>query len=169
MQKKQQKQKNHILFLTGKKAVDIKYTMKIKIIPLLAIMLFVGTSGIAYAQSLGKFIIVAQIDENGFPPSGADDTIKDMHNRISRDKELDLAQAMQDADFLITIIGREENVVSGNITTAKRLTTTLSIKDGDDWKPGTRITKTSSGFWNLAAIDTLNEAKKWIKNQAKMR
>jgi len=141
--------------------------MKTKIFLILTIFLSVGMAGNAYAQALGKFFIVAQPDEHGFPPPGADDTIRDMHNRISRDKELALATEEADADYLIAIINREENVVSGNVTTAKRLTTTLSIRDGDGWKPGTRIVKTNSGFWNLSAIDTLNEAKKWIKNQAK--
>ena len=130
-----------------------------------AVVLFGIVTETVYAQSLGKFYIAIQLDENGFAPSGAEDTVKDMHNRIARDRELSLAEDEADADFMITIVSREENIVSGQ-SNSRRLTSTLSVKDEGDWKPGTRISKVST-FWNISAIDTLNDAKRWIKANIK--
>jgi hypothetical protein len=142
--------------------------MRTKIFLMLTtILLFSAVSGNSQSRALGKFYITVTVDADGFEPSGARDSVKDMHNRIGRDRELELAETEDEADFMITIINREEAVVSGQ-SNSRSLSSTLMVRDDEgNWKAGTKITKTNSGFWNIAAIDTLNEAKKWIKDQAK--
>jgi len=123
----------------------------------------------SHAATLGKFFVKsAPPDDDGFVDSRLEDSVNDLRTRISKDKDVELVTEEADADYLLVVISREEeSAARGSRQNSMRLTVTLSVRDGDGWKPGARIVKVNTVGWILASSDALNDAKKWIKNQSK--
>lgn len=132
---------------------------------LLTIALPAQNVNAAKKASLGKIFVTAALDENGSPVQGREDSVGDLQKLVKGDKELELVYEEDDADFKIVITERE---FKGNSTCIVR--TALYVRDGDNWKLGTRIYNSDAskyGAWTLTAQLCMDDAKKWIKSQAK--
>jgi hypothetical protein len=47
----------------------------------------------------------------------------------------------------------------------KTIHATLSVKDGDAWKPGIRLSGSNAVSWVNAAGKAIDEAEKWVKEK----
>jgi len=121
-----------------------------------------GLSVPAFAgDKLGRIVIKAVPAESRGQQvldAGIEDTVKDLKRRAGAFVVVD---DVASADFLLLVVGREDTPMSGQ-QTAKRVTCTLSTKNGASWSPGVKITKVSTS-WGLSSSHVLGEAKKWIK------
>ena len=148
-----------------------KFDRKILKIATIALMIAITGSGItqyAHAQKnkIGKIFVTAGIGEDGFPDTLLENSADDLKNTIGKDKDLELIENEADADFMFTVVERKDTLVPG-APNMKHLTVNISTKDGDQWKPGTKITKNSQLSWGRVAGSIVTESKKWIKNQNK--
>ena len=119
-----------------------------------------------FAAPIGKmYVTTAEPDAGEFVDVSLADSVKDIH-RIGGRKDFEMVGSVDDAEFLLVVISREEDFLDRG-QKSKRLTVTISMRDGDAWKPGVRISKFNRTGWSLAADDVLKEVKKWINNQSK--
>ncbi len=137
----------------------------------IGILAFVGcltvfpVTTVRAAGNLGKIFIKAASPEPGgqqFADRGLEDTVKDLKRRAGSFVVVDDEAS---ADFLMVVVGRDDTPVSGQ-PTAKRITVTLSIKDGASWKPGVKISKVTNA-WSLSALHVIGDAKKWVQANAR--
>ena len=116
------------------------------------------------AEKLCKILIKAASSESGgqqFVDPGLEDTVKDLKRRAG---SFDVVDDEASAELLMLVVSRDDTPVSGQ-RTAKRVTVTLSVKDGTSWKPGAKISKVSQS-WGLSSLNVIGEAKKWVKANA---
>ena len=125
-------------------------------------------------KPLGKlFIKVAPVAEGQFPDPSLEDTVKDM---TKRNDSFLLVANESEADFLIIVLERrieQRSHLGGSTFDYKLVYATLSVRDGDKWKPAAKISNTNSGNfgggtnWGIAAGKVLGEAKMWVKANPK--
>ena len=138
-------------------------TIPIFVALLIAVLFTQGVTAAADKVSLGKVYVEAALDDDGFPVPGREDSAGDLQTRVKSDKEFDLVYEEDDADFKMVVLSRFQTGPSTRIVQMA-----LYVRDGDGWKPGIKVSNNSS-YWSLSAEKCSNEAKKWIKNQAKNR
>jgi hypothetical protein len=143
--------------------VSVKMTTRAAMASLTVVVLLLSLPAQA-GDNIGKvFITVAPPDADGFVDSTLENSVKDLTNRAG---DFEVVANEDDADFLMVVVSREEQVVSGQ-PKSKRLTVTLSVRDGKDWKPGIKIVKVHSVAWGNAARAVMGDAHKWVKGRAK--
>ena len=131
---------------------------------LLTAVLFTQSVAVAADKvSLGKVYVEAALDDDGFPVPGREDSAGDLQTRLKSDKEFDLVYEEDDADFKMVVLSRFQ---TGSSTRIVQMA--LYVRDGDGWKPGIKVSNNSS-YWSVSALNCANDAKKWIKSQAKNR
>ena len=141
-------------------------------------LLVVGTTFLAlyfpspvHAEKLGKiFVKAAMVEVNGqqFPSTELEDSVKDIQKRLG---DFTLAKDESEADFLLVVIKRGVEERSDN-RSAKVAYATLSVKDGDSWKPATQLRNTgffSESSWGNAARGVIGAAQKWVKENRKKK
>ncbi len=120
--------------------------------------------GVLAAAKIGKiFVKAAPPDAGGFSDPKLEDSVKDLQRRIG---DFELVTKEEDAEFLLVVVSREEVVVSGQ-PNSKRLTVTLSVREGDKWTPGIKIVKVNNTAFGLTALKAMGDAQKWVKDRAK--
>jgi hypothetical protein len=111
---------------------------------------------------LGKLFVKAQSqDGQQFVDPRVQDTVKDIREGAG---QFELVSDESDADFLLIVVGRDDTPMAGQ-PTAKRVSVTLSVRDGAEWKPGIKISKVSPA-WGTAARHVVGDVEKWVKQNA---
>lgn len=138
------------------------------------VILFISVCSIAvYAgDNLGKLHTKAGIANVGgqeFADPQLQDSVKDLKERhgnfVITDKEAD-------ADYLMVVLERNSSMMSpgGTPVNHRSVTATLSMKDGDSWKPLCKLTTPASSLagasWGNAARSLMGEAQKCLKTNA---
>jgi hypothetical protein len=115
---------------------------------------------------LGKlYIKVAPVADGQFTDPELQDTVKDMK---SRSGHFDVVTNESEADYLIVVMERMIDLRSpaGTPQNYKHIVATLSVRDGDKWKPAIKLTNTGftgGASWGVAASKVIEEAEKWVK------
>ena len=112
--------------------------------------------------SLGKIFIAWKLNQ-GFQNPEREDIALRLAREVTRDKELELVNKEDDADFRIVIISFSSSVKID-----------LYVRDGDNWKPGIQIENSCyhQGAYkgiSYAVRNCKDDAKRWIKNRVKNR
>lgn len=105
---------------------------------------------------LGKLFIKAApatVDGQQFPDQGREDSVKDLKERAGKFVVVDNEK---EADYLLIVVERSKKSSGGEIIV------TLSFKQNGQWKPGTRLTASSSGR-GLAARRIMSQANDWVE------
>ena len=115
-------------------------------------------------EKLGKVFIKAGSSQGDgqFVDPGLEETVKDMKKRPG---DFVVVNNESDAEFLLVVLTREDTALAGH-SSDKRITATLSTKDGSAWKPAIKLNK-SSHFWTTTADHVIDEAEKWVKSSMK--
>jgi len=127
--------------------------------------------GTVHADKLGKlFVKAATIEVNGqqFPSTELEDSVNDIKKRLG---DFTLAKDEAEADFLLVVIKRGVEERDDN-RSAKVAYATLSVRDGDGWRPGTQLRNAgffSEGSWGNAARGIIGAAEKWVKESRKKK
>jgi|SRR5579862_6261658 len=132
-----------------------------------ALLNIVGApSAQAADKQLGKIFIKAATSEvNGqqFPDAELEATVKDMKKRPGK---FILADNESGADFLLVVVERKAVAISGQ-PASKALVATLSIRDGNAWKPATKLqSRAKDVIWSVAAEHVIGQAEDWVKANA---
>ncbi len=118
-------------------------------------------------EKIGKlFIRVAPVAEGEFADPKLEDTVKDMQKRSGN---FVVVKDEAEADFLIIVLERKNVLRSpaGTVVNNKTVIGTLSIREGDKWKPAIKLEHGGGNFWGLAAERVIEDAEKWIKANLK--
>jgi len=118
-------------------------------------------------EKLGKlFIKAAPVAEGEFADPKLEDTVKDLQKNSG---DFIVVKGEAEADFLIIVLERKVGLRSpaGTVVNNKTVVATLSIREGDKWKPAIKLEHGGGEFWNLAAEKVMQDAKKWIKTNVK--
>jgi hypothetical protein len=123
---------------------------------------------------LGKLYLKsapANVEGQDFTNQELEATVKDLRGKA---KKFTLVDNEADAEFLLTVIKRETKVGQPNLLTHRtprnvsEVYATLSVKDGDAWKPGVQLsTNGCCRYWSDAASKIMNDAQKWAEQQRK--
>ena len=141
------------------------------LLSVLSIILFAPTS--ATAETLGKlFIKVAPLAEGEFADPGLDDSVKDLKKFAEperRGSAFLVVSEESEADFLIIVVERKVVLRSpaGTVINDKTIFATLSVRDGDKWKPAIKLERGGGVGWLLAAKKLMRQAEDWVKEHPK--
>ena len=127
--------------------------------PLLLLSLL-SVSPIEAAQKQSVFVRGA-VDAGGFPDQDLEESARDITRRLTMVNLFAPVKSEKEADLLVVVTSRFEDKQERTIVV------TVSVKDGADWKPGTKITEVCKCQWTLTAEKIVFKMAKWEKDRKK--